>query len=167
MDFTVRTAREDDAEGMLDVLNPIIGAGIYTIMDQPFSVEEQIAYIRTFPERGVFHVAVATDTGRILGLQSVEPVSPTTVALQHVGDISTFVALDVHRAGIGQRLTAATLEVVRARGYRKILAMIRADNPQAVAFYQRQGFGMIGTAREHALVQGRYVDEVLMERFTA
>ena len=51
-------------------------------------------------------------------------------------------------------------------GFRKILATIRADNPGAIAFYRTQGFERVGTLRAHALVRGRFVDEVLMERLT-
>ena len=41
---------------------------------------------------------------------------------------------------------------------------IRADNPDAIAFYQAQGFTVVGIARRQALVRDRYVDEVLAER---
>ena len=81
-----------------------------------------------------------------------------------LGEVSTFVALGSRRAGIGRALTAATLRAARERGFRKVWAPIRADNPAAVAFYRSQGFRVIGTARAHALVRGAYLDEVLAER---
>jgi len=46
----------------------------------------------------------------------------------------------------------------------EIETTIRADNPNAIAFYRAQGFEPVGTLRAHALVRGRYLDEVLMER---
>ena len=69
--------------------------------------------------------------------------------------------------GIGRRLTETTLRAALAQGFRKISATIRADNPGAVAFYASQGFRRIGIARQHALVRGRYLDEVLAEKFIA
>jgi RimJ/RimL family protein N-acetyltransferase len=83
----------------------------------------------------------------------------------HVGTISTFVALAFHGQGIGSRLTQATLQTASQRGFLKISATIRADNPRAVAFYLRQGFRVIGTAHRHAFVGGRYIDEILAERW--
>ena len=50
------------------------------------------------------------------------------------------------------------------RGFRKLLATIRADNPYAVLFYRRLGFRVIGIAADHARVEDRYVDEILLER---
>ena len=44
------------------------------------------------------------------------------------------------------------------------VARVKADNPQALAFYRSQGFRTIGTAERHVRVGGRFVDEVLLER---
>ena len=46
---------------------------------------------------------------------------------------------------------------------RKIVATIGPDIPQAIALDRSLGFGAIGTACRHALVRGRYLDEVIAE----
>lgn len=149
---------------MIAVLNPIIEAGAYTIMDEPVTAVAQAEYIRTFPERGVFHVATYDDTGEVMGMLDVVPHLPGLPAFEHVGAISTFVALGWQRLGVGTALMDTTIEAARSLGYRKLLALIRADNPVALAFYEKQGFTRIGTARQHARVRGEYVDEVFAER---
>ena len=68
--FTIRSAREEDAADMVDILVPIIEAGTYTILPQ-VSLKDQIAFIRGFPERGVFNVAVSEPSGKVVGLQDV------------------------------------------------------------------------------------------------
>lgn len=163
MRLRIRRAHEDDAGAMAAVLNPLIEAGIYTVLDALIAAAEQAAFIRDFPARGVFHVAIAEDDGQLLGLQDVMPVSREP-AFAHVREISTFVALGAHRRGVGRSLCEATFRAAAAQGFRKISATIRADNPGAIAFYQRQGFRRIGIARQHALVRGRYVDEILAEK---
>lgn len=165
MTFSIRAVREEDAKSIIDLLNPIIEAGKYTVMDGPLAVNEQINFIRGFPKQGVFYVAAGDDDRRILGLQSVEPWSTSAKAFEHVGDISTFVALDWQGKGIGRSLSQATFEGARKQGFLKIMATVRADNPQAVSFYGSQGFKVVGTAHKHALVRGRYVDEIFMEKF--
>lgn len=163
MNYSIRPATEQDAGSIIELLNPIIEAGIYTIMEDPLSLEDQIEYMRKFPARGVFNVAVCDDSGKVLGLQSVEPISAGTKAFRHVGEISTFVALGVHGRGIGHALSTATFQGAREQGFMKISATIRGDNPGAVGFYVGIGFRVIGTAQGHAFVGGRYVDEVLAE----
>ncbi len=39
MDLLIQEARPDDAEAIVDIFNPIIKAGIYTVFDAPFTVE--------------------------------------------------------------------------------------------------------------------------------
>jgi L-amino acid N-acyltransferase YncA len=165
VEFFIRPAREEDAGSMVELLNPIIRAGTYTIMDEPLSVDDQIAFMRGFPERGVFNVAVCNDSQNVLGLQDVQPLSTAVNAFKHVGEIATFVSLGLHRNGIGRSLSQATFEGAKEQGFLKIRATVRADNPQAVSFYHSQGFKVIGTAKNHALVRGKYIDEILMERF--
>jgi RimJ/RimL family protein N-acetyltransferase len=50
------------------------------------------------------------------------------------------------------------------RGLRKIFTFVRADNPAALAAYLSQGFAVIGTARKPVKLDGRYIDEVLIEK---
>jgi L-amino acid N-acyltransferase YncA len=165
MEFSIRTVREEDAGSIVELLNSIIRAGKYTIMDVPFSVDDQLDFIRKFPERGVYNAAVSDDNQGAIGLQDVQPVSAKVNALRHVGEISTFVSLALRREGIGRSLSHATFGGAREQGFLKLTATIRADNPDAVAFYESLGFTVIGTVRKHACVQGKYMDEILMERF--
>lgn len=104
------------------------------------------------------------DAGEILGLQDILPESGKEPALLHIGNISTFVAIGAQRKGIGRALSHASFREARRRGYKKICAAIRTDNPGAISFYSSLGFETIGIAKKHALVDGKYIDEILMEK---
>ena len=161
--IVIREAGPDDAAGVVAVLNPIIAAGVFTTITAELSEEDERRYIESFPARGLFLVAVADDT--LVGLQSVEPFDGSTPAFDHVGVIGTFVDLGWHRRGVASRLFAATFAAAPARGYEKLFTYIRADNAAGLAVYARHGFETVGTARQHARIGGRYVDEVMVERF--
>ncbi len=161
----VREARPDDAAGVAAVLNAIIEAGEPVAFDATLTEEAERLCIAAFPERGVFHVAARRDDGIIVGFQSMEPFAAYTHAFDHVGVIGTYVTNDCRRRGVASRLFAATFDAARARGFEKIFTYIRADNPAALATYARQGFEVVGTARRHAKAGGRYIDEVIVERF--
>jgi L-amino acid N-acyltransferase YncA len=161
VDITIRDATTADAEPIARILNSIITAGVYTALDTTFSVEEERAFIERFPARGVFHVAVAD--GQVAGFQNVEPFATYTRAFDHVGVIGTYVDLELRRRGVGSRLFQATFAKARTRGFEKLWAFVRSDNPAALSAYQRHGFTVIGTARRHARIGGRYIDEVMIE----
>jgi L-amino acid N-acyltransferase YncA len=73
VDITVRETTPQDAEGILTILNPIIETKKYSVMIETFTLEEEISFIKNFPKRGVFHVAIAGD--KVVGFQVVEPFS--------------------------------------------------------------------------------------------
>jgi len=164
VEYFVRPVTEADAASIVELLNPIIQSGTYTVMDESFSVTDQLDFIRNFPPRGIYHIAMGNESQKILGIQDVLPI-PTSDVFKHVGEISTFVSLNSQRQGIGQSLCAATFNAAKEKGFLKLRATVRGDNPQALSFYQSQGFDIIGTAKKHAYLQGRYIDEVLLEKF--
>ena len=167
-DLLIRDATPEDAEGIAAVLNPIILARRYTVLDTPVSTEAERAFIEAFPPRGIFHVAVDAATRTIVGFQNMEPIATYTGAFSHVGSIGTFVDLRRRRQGIGSRLFEATFAAAPGKGYEKAFTFVRADNPAALETYVRQGFRIVGTAERHARIDGRYIDEILIEKnFTA
>jgi phosphinothricin acetyltransferase len=164
MPFLLRSATVADARSTAELLNAIIAAGGLTSMGDPLSVESQAEYLRSFLDLELFLLAEDSATGRLAGLQSLEPYRPGEPSLAHVGEISSFVA-DVFRGqGIGSLLTEHLLQVAQRKGYRKVMALIRADNFGAQAFYARHGFRLVGTLTEHTLCRGRFLDQVLCER---
>jgi L-amino acid N-acyltransferase YncA len=162
MNFTIRPVQESDAQLISEMLNAIIATGKYTILE-PVTPEIQLEFIQGFPERGVFLVAERED-GKILGLQDVSPTSSWCNAMRHVGDIATFIAMDEQGQGVGRALAQGTLAAARAKGFEKLIAMIRGDNPRAIGFYVSQGFKIVGTMRRHAKVNGHCIDEVIAEK---
>ena len=161
--FDVRDVVPADAEAIVGILNPIVEARAYTAFDAPFTTEAERDYILNFPARGVWKVAVHRD-GRVVGFQVLEPFGPYTKAFDHVGTLGTYVDLQQRRHGIAKALFAATFATARAKGYEKIFTFVRADNPAALATYRTHGFEVIGTARKHAKIDGRYIDEILIEK---
>ena len=163
-DLRVRDVRPTDTEQVIEIINPIIEAGVHTAFDTPFTVEQERRYIEALPERGIFLVAEEPNDGRLVGFQSMEPCADYTRAFDHVGTMGTYVRLSLRRRGIARALFAATFEQARDKAYEKIFTFIRADNPDALQTYLDQGFTVVGTAKLHAKVRGSYIDEVLIEK---
>lgn len=160
----IRFATPDDAQGIIDILNPIIEDGRFTVLDIPFTVEEERTFIQNFPQRGFIHVGERPSDRKIIGFQSLEPFAAFTHAFDHVATVGTYVDLAQRRQGIASRLFAATFEAARDMGYRKIITYVRGDNPGALKTYLSHGFKVVGTAERQAKVNGRYIDEIIIEK---
>ena len=122
MSLHIRPPRVEDASAILTVLNPIIEERCHTVLDTPFTLAEERAFIEAFPGRGVFHVAELGSDGEIVGFQNVEPFAAYTHAFDHVGVVGTFVRLDCRRQGVGRALFDATFAAARDLGYEKLPA---------------------------------------------
>ena len=164
VDIIVRDVLPADAEAVVGILNPIIESRIFTAFDTPFSVAAERDYILKFPSRGVWKVAHRRSDGRAVGFQLLEPFGPYTKAFDHVGTLGTYVDLDQRRQGIASALFTTTFAAARQKGYEKIFTFVRADNPAALATYSAQGFRVVGTAKRQAKIDGRYIDEILIEK---
>ncbi len=158
MSFVVRHVLSSDAAQTSALLNEIIATKKFSILESVISQQEQLEFIVSFSSDGVFLVAEDHDQ-QILGLQDVSPTS-----ISGVGEIGTFIALSAQGQGVGKALSQATFTAARAKGFRKLMAMIRADNPRAIGFYQPLGFRVVGVLEKHVVAHGRVFDEVLAEK---
>lgn len=161
--FVIRPVTPNDAEGIVAFWNPIILEGKYTIFTEPFSAEAERQYILNMSDRDIFHVAVDVKNDRIVGFQSMSPHSPFP-AMRHVATIGTYVDSAYRRRGIAKKLYPVSFSAAIAKGFTKIFAQVRGDNPNALAAYQKHGFTIVGIAKNHAKINGHYIDEILIEK---
>jgi ribosomal protein S18 acetylase RimI-like enzyme len=64
--------------------------------------------------------------------------------------------------GIGGRLLEAAIERSRRESVRRLVLRVLSTNAAARRLYERHGFEVEGTHREAFLLQGAYVDDLLM-----
>ena len=165
MDLIIRPVVPDDTEGVVNVINPIIEAGRFTVFDTPFTPEFEREYILNLSGRAIFHVAENQTNRQIVGWQSLDAFADYTHAFDHVGVMGTYVSLAHHRQGIGTQLAGATFAAARDKGYEKIFSYVRADSPPSLTFYLKLGFRIVGTAQRQAKVNSTYIDEIIIEKF--
>ncbi|MBJ7609931.1 MAG: GNAT family N-acetyltransferase [Candidatus Dormibacteraeota bacterium] len=68
------------------------------------------------------------------------------------------------RSGIGRLLVEATVDEARARGASKLSLRVLGNNGKAQRLYAACGFVTEGVLRSEFMMDGRYIDDVLMAR---
>ena len=163
--ISIRRATPDDAAGVAAVLNGVIAGGRHSLLDTPFTVDEERAYIEVLPERSFLHVAEAAGSG-IVAFQTVIPWNTsTTHEFDYVATMGTFVDQGHRRRGTGAELAAASFAAALELGYEKVFTDLRADNLDSLGYHLALGFAIVGTARRQARVAGRDIDVIFIERF--
>ena len=157
----IRPARIDDAQDMIDVINPLIRAGGTTANEVEYSLEAQRDFLTGLGPRAGCVVAVDEVSGAVVGFQSYERHSRLP---DDVADIATFVHLGEKGRGVGRLLSDTTFKAARENGYSEINATIRADNFEGLAFYTRIGFRDVLVDRAVPLNSGKIVDRISKRR---
>ena len=102
--------------------------------------------------------------GTVAGYIRVLPVTPLRENAHVSGIAGLAVAPGARGRGVASALLAAAEQHARERGARKLSLRVLSTNDAALRLYERLGFRREGTLREEFLIDGRYVDDVLMAK---
>jgi ribosomal protein S18 acetylase RimI-like enzyme len=109
-------------------------------------------------------VLVAEVDGVVAGYAKLAQPTPLA-AHAHVLELGGLAVGPSHqRAGIGRRLVEASVEEARRRGARKLSLRVLGHNGGARQLYASCGFVVEGVLAGEFLLDGRYVDDILMAR---
>lgn len=163
MEIKIREMCVKDAEGIISILNPIIHDGL-TVIDGPLTVKQEKKFLKNFPKKGIFYVAIHNDKD-LIGFQVLEPFENYAHAFDHVATIGTYVNISERRQGIGTELSYQTFKKSKEKGFEKIFTYVLAENKHALQFYLKLGFKIIGKSVQQAKLNGKYLDEIIIEKF--
>ena len=126
-----------------------------------------IERLRAFVETGIaagnpHFVAIENDT--VVGWCDVTRKDRHVNA--HVGVLGMGIRRAWRGQGVGRNLIEATVEAASAIGLVRIELHVHDDNAAAIALYQRAGFEQEGLQRKAALIDGRYIDVMMMARLS-
>lgn len=157
----IRTATIDDAAAIARIYNQGIEDRMATLETLPRTPEERAEWIGA---RGPRHpVLVAVDAGGVLGWGSLNQYNPRP-AYDHVVDFSVYVGRECRGRGIGDALLGALEERARALGFHKMVLAAFPGNAPGMRLYERHGFAKVGIFHEQGMLDGKWVDVIVMEK---
>jgi len=161
MTVTLRTAAPADAAAICAIHNQGITDRVATL-DAATRTPEGVA--EWLGARGPRHpVVVAEIDGQLIGWGSLNAFNPRT-AYDHVADFSVYVERSWRGKGVGRQLLDRLIDLARAAGYHKMVLSALARNEVGLALYTSAGFSRVGVYREQGMLDGAWVDVVIMER---
>jgi phosphinothricin acetyltransferase len=160
-EVTIRPANPADVPEITRIYNEGIRDRLATLETEERTPEERLAWLQARDQR--HPVLVAEREGAVAGWGSLNIFNPRP-AYMHVADFSIYVSREARGAGIGQELLGKLIECARALGYHKLVLAAFPQNEAGMRLYTRFGFREVGVYREQGLLDGRWVDVVIMER---
>ncbi|MFB6842802.1 GNAT family N-acetyltransferase [Streptomyces sp. NPDC056361] len=155
----IRSAGPDDADA-LGALDRAAWSTLHAVQPAPAEPYEPFFDDRHVP--GDYLVAVRG--GVLVGY--VRVVRPTPLAVNaHVRQIQGLVVAEAVRGrGVARALLRAAVDRSREDGARRITLRVLGHNAPARALYASEGFAVEGVLPGEFLLDGVYVDDVLMGR---
>ena len=159
--ITVRFAAMDDAPAICTIYNQGIDDRVATLETERRDADERRRWLSSRGTR--YPVLVAEARGQIIGWSSLNVFNPRP-AYDHVADISVYVERSWRGQGAGRVLLARLIAIGQELHFHKLVLACFPTNKAGVALYERMGFAAVGIYREQGLLDGRWVDVLIMER---
>ncbi|HEX7127463.1 MAG TPA: arsinothricin resistance N-acetyltransferase ArsN1 family A [Thermodesulfobacteriota bacterium] len=161
--LVIRDASPADIPGIIAIRNQGIEDRHATLDTEPYTVAEGRAWFEAHDARHPVLVAVDAETGAMAGWASLNVFNPRP-GYRLVAELSVYVERASRARGVGSQLLEALLARARALEYHKVVLTAMAHNTAGRALYARFGFREVGIFKEQGLVDGRWVDTVIMEK---
>ncbi|KFG00408.1 GNAT family N-acetyltransferase [Streptomyces europaeiscabiei] len=155
----IRVATSDD-EDTLSRLDRDTWSTLHSVQERPTQ-----PYQPFFNERhGPHDHLVAELDGTVVGYVRLALSSPLACHT-HVLQIQGLAVADRARgAGVARALLSAVQDEARRRGARRLTLRVLGHNTAARKLYESEGFVVEGVLPEEFLLDGAYVDDILMGR---
>ena len=174
-DVTVRPARQEDSEAILDVVETVAGEETYVVAARLAEELHRDDALMRFNEAGdrMFFVATVDESaadedadGDGAGSQEETVVGWLHVGgvrapeMGHTATLTLGVRADYRDHGLGAALMDRGLDWAREQGYRKVYQNLPATNEGAIDFLESHGWAVESTREGHYLLDDELVDEV-------
>ena len=159
--IVLRPATAADAAAICRIYNQGIEDRLATLETELRTPDERRQWLAA---RGPRHpVFVAETDEMVVGWSSLNVYNPRP-AYRYVADFSVYIERGWRGKGVGRRLLEHLIEQARALDYHKMMLSTFPFNAYGVALYERRGFTQAGVFHEMGLLDGRWVDTLIMEK---
>ena len=166
----VRLATADDAVAICRIYNEGIEDRVATLETELRTPDERRTWLTSRSPRHPVIVAAAERAGEagepatsIAGWASLN-VFNARDAYRFVADISVYVDRAWRGKGVGNVMLARLVELGREHGFHKLVLSAFPTNTGGMALYTKHGFRTVGTYKEQGLLDGKWVDTIIMEK---
>ena len=157
----MRPATAADADAICRIYNQGIEDRVATLETELRTPAERRQWLANRSPR--HPVIVAETNGEIVGWGSLNVFNPRE-AYRFVADFSIYVERAWRGRGVGRAMLEALIELARTHGFHKLVLSAFPFNAVGGALYEKLGFRTVGVYREQGLLDGKWVDTIIMEK---
>lgn len=157
----VRIANKQDRQEITAIYNEGIEDRIATLETEIKTDEYVIKWLFERDERYV--VIIIEEDAQIIGWASINPYSHRC-AYKGVGELSIYIKREHRGKGLGQRLLASLEEIGQQNEFYKLVLFTFSFNDLGQGLYRKMGYREVGVFEKQGIMDGEYVDIMIMEK---
>ncbi|CAA9508162.1 MAG: hypothetical protein AVDCRST_MAG67-2555 [uncultured Solirubrobacteraceae bacterium] len=139
-----RPATADDAEAFGAVIAAVAAEGRWIATEPPVDISERAANVRNWVDRGGGIFVLEDDDGRVVGTLGLHPTG-----VRGVVSLGMCIVADARGRGGGRMLMDTAMAWLADSDMHKVELEVWPDNERAISLYERYGFEVEGTRRDH------------------
>ena len=164
--YTLRLAREADAEELLKIYAPFVESEDRSLSDVSFeyevpSVSEFAGRIRDISAK--YPYIVCEHEGRLIGYVYAHPYI-ARAAYQWGAEVTVYLAPEGQGVGLGRIMYKKLEELLRLQGVVVTYACVTKSNEHSVRMHEALGYKIIGTFDNTGFKHGHWLDMVWLEK---
>ncbi|MFD7666852.1 GNAT family N-acetyltransferase [Streptomyces sp. NPDC059788] len=156
-------ASERDLPGIVAIQDHLAATSHARFATRPQSMEERREWFAQFAGTGPYRMLVARRGGQVLGYACSQRYRDQD-AFRETVEVSVGLGEDSRGQGLGTALYRALFGLLADEPVHVALAGIALPNDASVSLHRKFGFAEIGTFREYAVKNGRYLSSMWMQR---
>ena len=150
----IRLTSTDDADGIRAVYAPFV--------DTPVTFEEEAPSCEAYRERIAeicekYPCLVAEEGGRVVGFAYAHELRER-IAFQWNAELSVYLAPAAQGQGVGSRLYAALIELLRLMGIKAVYGVVTSPNAASERLHHAFGFALMGVQPHAGFTCGAWHD---------
>jgi len=173
--YRIRLATPDDAAAICRIYNQGIEDRVATLETELRTPDERRAWLGSRSPRHPVIVAETIEGGGRGRGEAREP-APSVVgwgslnvynardAYRFVADFSIYVDRAWRGKRVGDAMLTRLIALAREHGYHKMVLSAFPANTGGMALYEKHGFRPVGIYKEQGMLDGAWVDTIIMEK---
>lgn len=161
--YLIRIATISDIEQIAEIYNQGIQDRVATLEANTKSMEEMEKWFSIRSDRHKV-IIVEDEQGYVKGWASLNVFNPRA-CYQGVADLSIYIRREERGRGFGKILLTALIDIAKQVGFYKLVLSTFALNYVGQKLYTTVGFTKVGTYMKQGMLDGRWIDMTIMEKF--
>ncbi|MEH7110618.1 arsinothricin resistance N-acetyltransferase ArsN1 family A [Bacillus sp. JJ1764] len=161
LEFRTRLASMSDLKSIVNIYNQGIEDRIATLEVDPKDMEYMTQWFNN--HNGRYAVTVIEQNNEVVGWASLNPYSHRC-AYAGVADLSIYIRRDFRGKGAGSILLKEVEQIALKNDFYKIVLFTFPFNKLGQGLYRKSGYREVGVFKNQGILDGQFVDVMIMEK---